>query len=51
MKVALKHNYLAGLLMVSGGVMAMHYSKIVEVLSGCPIVVASETGKSTSINL
>ncbi len=52
MKVVLKHNYLAGLLMVSGSIMAMHYSKIVEVLSGCPIVVAvgpSETGKSTSI--
>ncbi len=52
MKVVLKHNYLAGLLTVSGGIMALHYSKIIEVLSGCPIVVAvgpSETGKSTSI--
>lgn len=32
--------------------MSQHYSKVIEMFSGCPIVVAmgpSETGKSTSI--
>ena len=48
LKVALKHNYFAGLLTVSGGIMSL----LVELFSGCSIVVAlgpSETGKTTSI--
>ena len=48
MKVAFKHNYYSGVLIISSIMMAMHYVTIPK----CPIVVASgpsETGKTTSL--
>ena len=53
LKVALKHNFYSSLLVLAGGLMSLHYSRMVSEFSGCPIVVAlgeAETGKSTAIN-
>ena len=50
--IILKHNFVPGLIVVSGVIMAFHYSTIKEIFGGCPITVAigeSETGKSTTI--
>lgn len=52
MKSALKHNFLSSMLLMSGGIMAMHYNQITDIFGGCPVVVATgepETGKSTSM--
>ena len=52
LKIALKHNFINGLLVIAGSVMAAHYSAVIRVNSGCPMVIASgpsETGKSTAI--
>ncbi len=52
LKLTTKHNYYSSLLIVAGGVMAMHYTHLVKLYKGCPIVYAvgpSETAKSTSI--
>ena len=49
---AMKHNFLSSVLVVSGGIMALHYENIREIFGGCPVVVATgnpETGKSTSM--
>lgn len=52
LEIILKHNFLPGLIVVSGVIMAFHFSTIKEMFGGCPITVAigeSETGKSTTI--
>ena len=52
LEIILKHNFLPGLIVVSGAIMAFHFSTIKEMFGGCPITVAigeSETGKSTTI--
>ena len=52
LQIALRHNFISGLLVVAGSMMALHYSAVVKVNSGCPMVIASgasETGKSTAI--
>lgn len=52
MKIVLKHNFVSGLLVMAGCVMSLHYSAIIKLNSGCPMMVAtgkSETGKSTAI--
>lgn len=44
--------FINGLLVIAGGVMAEHYSAIIWVNSGCPLVITigpSETGTSTAI--
>ena len=49
---ALKHNYINALLVIAGGLLALHYKDVTEAFAGCPTVVCvgpSETGKSTSI--
>ena len=51
LRTVLKHNFILGILMVAGGVMALHYSTIIQ-CSGCPTVIAngvSQTGKSTAL--
>lgn len=48
----MKHNFLSSILVLSGGIMALHYEKIQDIFAGCPVVVATgepETGKSTSM--
>ena len=40
------------MLVLSGGIMALHYEKIQEIFGGCPVVVVTgdpKTGKSTSM--
>lgn len=52
MKQCLKHNFVPGLLVISGAVMSFHYTEIIKVYGGCSIVVAtgpSSTGKTTAI--
>lgn len=52
LEIILKHNFVPGLIVVSGAIMAFHFSTIKEMFGGCPITVAigeSETGKSTTI--
>ena len=52
LKIALKHNFINGLLIIAGSVMAAHYSAVIRVNSGCPMVITSgpsETGKLTAI--
>ena len=54
LQCAMKHNFLSSMLVLSGGIMALHYEKIREVFAGCPVVVATgdpETGQSTSIKV
>ena len=51
-RIALKHNYISSLLVIAGGVLALHYKTLTKVYAGCPVVVCvgpSETGKSTAI--
>ena len=48
MRLALRHNYSSALLVVAGGVMALHYTTITAMFGGCPVVVAldpAEAGK------
>ena len=48
----LNHNFLPGLLIVSGRLMSFHYLTVIELYGGCAGTVAtgkSGTGKSTSI--
>ena len=52
LEIILKHNFLPGLIVMSGVIMAFHFSTVKEMFGGCPITVAigqSETGKSTTI--
>ena len=52
LEIILKHNFLPGLIVVSGVIIAFHFSTVKEMFGGCPITVAigeSETGKSTMI--
>ena len=52
LEVVLKHNFINGLLVMAGSVMALHYTDVIKVNSGCPLVIASgpsETGKTTAI--
>ena len=52
LKVVMKHNFVPSILIIAGGVMALHYQQVIKVNSGCPTILAmgpSETGKSTSI--
>jgi len=51
-KIALKHNFISSVLVIAGGVMALHYKTLANVFGGCPIVVClgpSETGKTTAL--
>ena len=51
-KIALKHNFISGLLVMAGGVMSLHYLTLTKLFAGCPTVVClgpAETGKTTSI--
>lgn len=51
-QLALKHNYISSLLVIAGGVLALHYKTLTKVYSGCPVVICvgpSETRKSTAI--
>ena len=53
LKAIMKHNFSSSLLVVAGGIVALHYSSIIQ-LSGCPTIVAfgpSETGKTTAIRV
>lgn len=53
LKKCLNHNFLPGLLVVSGGLMSFHYLTVIELYGGCAITVATGdpgTGKSTSIS-
>ena len=48
----LSHNFLPGLLVISGALMSFHYRTVIELYGGCAVTVAtgdSGTGKSTSI--
>ena len=38
---AMKHNFLSSMLVLSGGIMALHYEKIRDIFAGCPVVVAT----------
>ena len=52
LKIAMKHNFIPSLVVIAGSVMALHYSAVIRVNSGCPAVIAAgpaETGKSTAI--
>lgn len=52
LQIVLKHNFVSGLLVIAGCVMSLHYSAVIKLNSGCPMVIAtgeSETGKSTAI--
>ena len=52
MRLSMKHNYISALLVLAGGVMALHYSTITTLFAGCPVVVAlgpAETGKTTAL--
>ena len=52
LEIISKHNFHSCLVIISGMIMAFHYSTIKELYGGCPVVVAmgpSETGKSTAI--
>lgn len=52
LSVVMKHNFIQSILILAGGVMALHYRQVIQVNSGCPAIIAagpSETGKSTSI--
>ena len=49
----MKHNFIPAILIIASGVMALHYSTIIQ-SSGCPIPVAngpSQTGKSTAMTV
>ena len=51
-KIALKHNFISSVLVIAGGVMALHYKTLANVFGGCSIVVClglSETGKKTAL--
>ena len=53
LKAIMKHNFIPSLLVVAGGIVALHYSSIIQ-LSGCPTIVAfgpSQTGKTTAIRV
>lgn len=52
LKSTMKHKFVSSMLVLSGGIMALHYEKIREVFGGCPVIVAigkPETGKSTTM--
>lgn len=52
LRVTLKHNFPNALLILAGGVMALHYQTVTKLCKGCPAVVAigpPETGKSTAL--
>ena len=52
LEIISKHNFKSSLMVVSGVIMAFHYSLIKDIYGGCPITVAmgpSETGKFTAI--
>lgn len=52
LKIVLKHNFVSGLLVMAGCIMSLHYSAVIKLNSGCPMIMAtgkSETGKSTAI--
>ena len=52
LKKCLNHNFLPGLLVVSGALMSFHYCTVIQLYGGCAVTVAtseSRTGKSTSI--
>lgn len=52
LKKCLNHNFLPGLLVVSGALMSFHYLTVVELYGGYAVTVAMGepgTGKSTSI--
>lgn len=53
LRAIMKHNFIPSLLVVAGGVLALHYSTIIE-SSGCPVIVANgpaQTGKTTAIKV
>ncbi len=52
LKTVMKHNFHSTLLVLAGGIMALHYKTITKTCKGCPTVIAygpAETGKSTAI--
>ena len=52
LRKCLNHNFLPGLLVVSGALISFHYLTVIESYGGCAVTVAmgkSGTGKSTSI--
>ena len=52
LSAVMKHNFIQSILILAGGVMALHYQQVIKVNSGCPAIIAagpSETGKSTYI--
>ena len=54
LKVVMKHNFISSLFVIAGAIMAVHYTAVVRVNSGCPCLLAlgpSETGKSTAIKV
>lgn len=52
LQVIMKHNFFPSLTVVSGVILALHYSTLTTSSFGCPVVVAHgppETGKSKSL--
>ena len=52
LKIVLKHNCVNWLLVLAGCVMSMHYSAVIRLNSGCPMIISTgdgETEKSTAI--
>ena len=50
----MKHNFISSLFVIAGAIMAVHYTAVVCVNSGCQCLLAlgpSETGKSTAIKV
>lgn len=49
LRVVMKHNFYSSVLVLAGGVMALHYQTL-QSLGGCPTIVAYGPGKSTSLS-
>ena len=54
LQLLLKHNFVCGHLVLAGCVTSLHYSSIIKLKSGCPMIIAtgeSQTGKTTSLKV
>ena len=52
LRTILKHNFFSSVLVVAGGIMALHYITITQMCKGCPTIIAvgqPETGKTTAL--
>lgn len=49
-----KHNFISALLIMAGSKVSLHYKSVIQLISGCPMVITTgelETGKSTPIKV